>query len=501
MNGNSGIGGTTQSVRRRCASWNVGGQSLTKVDAVAGEFDILLLQEIPRSTDGWGEDTTESFSWLSHQSSGQWRGVAIGISQDIYDSWTDRVSFDKGAAWLIRLKSNRRLVLGSIHLPTGVSTATYHAAVQDFKKALRSWHPDLPCCIGVDVNEVVKWTAADEGECNGHVPLSSGAKLDKFLEAVSGIRLRTIPPRMTDRWKPTHYPRDISREGRHIDAVLTRLLSCSSVTVIDDVRFHINTDHARIEFDIEVQCTQWGKWHDSRPRWVNYDGPLPVPHNWDDMIQLGKDFTAPRRRVRYHDPPEVVQATAQAKTVAGEQSKAAWQHVHQLRRRFKRRWQKERASRVLGGDWFTYRDIQAAKKRRNWWGRLLHERSSIEVAEDVTSQLTQKVWDAEISWDEELRRHVQAVSCDQAPIHPITCREVCEALIKMKPKSSVGPDGVSVDLIKRIFEEHPDALCELLTDVLFTGNLPPSWGGLTFGFVAQNLMACRCKRTSSYCNV
>ena len=46
---------------------------------------------------------------------------------------------------------------------------------------------------------------------------------------------------------------------------------------------------------------------------------------------------------------------------------------------------------------------------------------------------------------------------------------------------------MSVDLIKRVFEEHPDALCELLTDVLHSGSFPDGWGDSLLALLPKTL--------------
>ena len=181
-------------VRRRMASWNLGGQKLDKVDAVCGSLDLLAAQEMPRGDVGWGEEYTDGFTWLSHRGADQWRPVGDSIANDLFDCYTDRVAFDKGAAWVVRLRNSKRIVLGSLHLPTGVPTRKYHEDVQKFRHALIRWRPDLPCLFGVDVNEVVDWTRADEEEQLGDVPMRSGAKLDKVLEAVADLRMRFVAP-------------------------------------------------------------------------------------------------------------------------------------------------------------------------------------------------------------------------------------------------------------------------------------------------------------------
>ena len=121
---------------------------------------------------------------------------------------------------MVRLKGAKRLVVCSLHLPTGVPVAQYYAAVQACRSMLRGWHEDLPCVVGVDANAELVWTAAEPREHGGGPGLQSGGKVDKLLELASGCHLRLAPPRMSDRWIPTHYPRDTSRDGRHIDCLV-----------------------------------------------------------------------------------------------------------------------------------------------------------------------------------------------------------------------------------------------------------------------------------------
>ncbi|CAE7274757.1 unnamed protein product [Symbiodinium sp. CCMP2592] len=469
--------GSTTSISRRLASWNVGGQSLTKIDAIGGSMDVLSIQEMPRSGVGWDEHTTDCFTWLSYQGPSQWRGVAIAVAHDLYDAYTDRISFDRGAAWVVRLKDCRRVILGSLHLPTGVPTRVYHAAVQEFRHALLRWHPDLPCFVGVDVNEVVEWSHASEGEnTDGIIPLRAGAKLDKFLEAIGDLRMKPIAPQFEDRWSPTHFPRDESREGRHIDVILCRQLVCSHVQVNSEVRYHINTDHARLECCCEMGRTRLKKWTDTRPRWIPPGTCIPCPADWNDIKEIAKSCSHPRAKKRYVDPPEVRDACTRARGLRGDASKAAWRDVHQLRRRSRRAWQQSRTARILHGDWFAYRDHQAEKKKRCWWGAMLRDKTSAHVACDVQGHLAGKVWDEHLSWHAELCEKVQDIHCDLSQYMPIQAEEVAKSLSSMRARSSLGPDGVSVDVLRKILEAHPDRLCALLDEVLRDGVLPEEWG-------------------------
>ena len=465
-----------RNTRRRVGSWNVGGQPLPKVDAVCGSLDVVVLQEVPRGEEGWGESTTDGFSWLTYRHPTQWRGVGVGISHDIFDCCTDKTAFDRGAAWLLRFKNNRRLIFASLHLPTGVPTHVYHAATQAFRQRLLRWKPGVPCFVGVDVNEVVDWTCGNTEDSPATVEVRAGAKIDKFLEAAADNQLRLIAPVFTDRWLPTHFPRDASREGRHIDAVLVRQITCSPVRVNADVRFHINTDHARLECEIDIPATSWGCWVDSRARWVAPGASLSPPVSWDALVDMAGRCTKPRKKNKFEDTDEIREATRRAKAARGREGIILWHAVHRLRRRARREWQRQRAGQVLAGNWQAYRDIRSATKRRCWWGALLNDKSAREVASDVEAHLGDKVFDPVLDWHAELVSRLEAIPCPAGKHVPIQRAEVGIALSKMKARSAVGPDGVGVDLLRSVFEGFPDELCGLLDMTFAEGALPVNWG-------------------------
>ena len=132
--------------------------------------------------------------------------------------------------------------------------------------------------------------------------------------------------------------------------------------------------------------------------------------------------------------------------------------------------------RIVAGDWAAYREYKAETKRHNWWGRLLQDRSSGELASAVQTHLESKVCDPELQWRTELQGRVAHIDCRPELFRPVTGEEVATALGKMKPRSALGPDGVGVDLLKKVFEAHPGALCRLLGETLWSGELPLRWG-------------------------
>ena len=465
----------SRAVRRSFASWNVGGQPLSKVDPVCTSMDLLAIQEAPRGESGWSEENTDGFTWLLHRSCDQWRGVGIGISNDLYDCHTDRTSCSRGAAWVVRLKNAKRFILGSLHCPTGVTVAVYYKAVQEFRKMLQAWHSDLPCFVGVDVNESIVWNCEEE-EGLGVVGIRGGGKIDKFLEVASCLRLSPVAPVWDERWMATHYPRDICREGRHIDCILVRGASSGAVRVDADIRQHINTDHAMLHAAVELQGTRGGKWRDCRARWVTDVETLWCPSTWDELTEMARRCTKPRTKRKFVDDEETREAIAHAKSAVGGDRVQKWHHVHHLRRAKRRRWKHDRVARVAAGDWGSYRDIKSERTRRNWWGGLLTHKSAKDVGGEITEHLQTKVHVPGLQWDAKLRSVVQGISCKDCDFQPVRIEEIASALAGMKSRSSLGPDLIGVDLLRKLVDVAPDELCALYSEVLATGEIPDDWG-------------------------
>ena len=455
------------------ASWNLGGQPLSKADVVSGTFDFLCVQEAPRGAPGWHEECTDNFTWLLHQSSTQWRGVGIAISHDLFDCTTDRTSCAYGAAWVVRLKSAKRFVLGSLHLPTGAPVAEYYKATTCFRTMLRGWHEDLPCFVGVDANVELVWSRADDRE--GDVGVQSGGKVDKFLEICGCLRLQVRVPRLQDRWVPTHYPRDESRGGRHIDCILVRGASSSDVHVDSDVRLQINTDHARLHCHIELQKTRGGRWRDGRARWVVDAEALFEPDSWEDVKTMAHLYTRPRTAMRFKDDVETRDLIFEAKQARGVHAKDLWKKIHKMRRQKRREWRQSQVQSILGGNWHAYREYKKVQTRRNWWGRLLQDTSASALGGAITAHLESKVKDENVDWHTELGERIQAIGYDVGDFHPISCDEVRAALSTMRARSALGPDMIGVDLLRNIFEIAPAALCRLFNEVLYSGELPNEW--------------------------
>ena len=307
----------------------MGGQKAEDVDSASKDLEIVFVQELAREHHGWNSFETEHFQWYSHRANEQWRGVAIAISLEHFDSVLHKVATPRGIWLVVRLRGLGRVILGSLHCFTGVTNAIYQAAVVEFLKACPRKYRHLPLICGVDANEVPTWNVDEEN----HVFADSGSSnLNLLVNEMMNIGASPCGPRDEDQRKPTHFPRDATRAGRHIDMIFCRLARLSPACVDAERRLMIGSDHglvcSEIFSDRGPSRQVWG--NDSRPRWVTHELPgdfLIIDDG--DLQQLAKTYTQPRRSRAYRDDEEVKQAISVARE---DMLPASWKRVHRLRR-------------------------------------------------------------------------------------------------------------------------------------------------------------------------
>ena len=249
-----------------------------------------------------------------------------------------------------------------------------------------------------------------------------------------------------------------------------RLVNLTETKVLAQARTWVNTDHALLFGYVTLPSKRTAPWKDSRPRWVVNAAPLPPLRCATDLAEFATKYTKPRCAEKYRDDEEVRSLAWLAKS---QHDAEGWKQVHRLRRQRRRAWYRDRLARIVAGDWDAYRGYKADKKPRGWWGPLLSQQSSRQVAEGVQKHLSKKMWDdAAADWDGELGGIVQA--CEGDEIEAVTHEEMTAALDGMKTTAALGPDGVGVHLLQRLLEEQPAALAGVVQDCV-TGDLPAGW--------------------------
>ena len=422
---------------------------MDRVNNACPEGDILLVQEVARREPGWQTETEDDrFVWTSYQARGQWRGTAIGIANDIFDSVVARRHSCRGCALVVRLRGLGRIVLCSVHAPTGVDGEAYAAALREVGQMLDPKWRHLPCIVGIDVNEEIRWHD-DPDQAFGTQCHVGSTNFQVTCDVMLQYGLNLIPPCVAHRNDPTHFPRDTTRAGRQIDAMFGRQVKLEPLEIDAERRKTIGTDHALLSSRLHLLKKGKKIWNaDSRPRWTCGELPKEPLVDWDDVEQLARKHTRPRASQKYVDDERTKEAFKEAKASG---LTADWKRAHKRRRQARREWCADRRSRILRGDWLAYRDHKRDQHRKpGWWGRMLEDKPSSQITSEVREHLEAKLCGPSAEeWDAEVGAILQTLR-DDGGWQPFTGEEITAVLGEMKANTSVGIDAVGVDLLKQI---------------------------------------------------
>ena len=452
--------------------WNLGGQPVQTVDMVLADAEFVFLQEVARATEGFDFEDGENFHWVLHRHSAHYRGVAVGISQDLLDCVIQKVGTSRGLWVLARVRGVGRVVLGSIHCHTGATQATYLRAAREFFAAMPVKWRNYPCMVGSDLNEQLRWSV--EGD-NGHL-IHASLNLTEFTHSASEVGLKIQCPVESQLLTPTHFPRDASRTGRQIDAVWVRQLSLSQGDIRPDLRHCVGSDHAPIYYHFWIRRKSLGSWNnDSRARFLT--GPLPdgeVLVDAQDIEEMARKYTRPLGKKSFVDPAEVKNAfnTARASMLPTD-----WKVAHKLRKMARKEWAEHRLQKIVEGDWGEFRSYKnGLHRRKGWWGKMLATRSSKALTEEVSAHLQEKMVDAQlVEWDEILRGQIDGIVVPSAAEwRHVSLEEVHEQLQGMKAAAAVGPDMVGVDLLRQLarHDDYGHQLLGVINHVVYRNERP-----------------------------
>ena len=467
------------------AQWNLGGQKPWLLDITACDADVIAVQELAREESGWQSFETKEFHWIAHRAPEQWRAVGLAISLDRFDCVLHKIATSRGIWAVVRLRDIGRVLLGSMHCHTGVTNLVYQGAVREFFHQCPRRFRHLPTFCGIDANEVPTWelNEADQGEF-----ASGSSNLSDLVHAASSLGLAPLCPCWDLRTAATHFPRDSSRRGRQIDMIFVKQLHLLPFDIDADRRLCIGSDHALLHGDLIVASSplkvRW--YNDSRPRWVNRELPDDLSlKDEDELREIARRHSRPKPSSAYRDTPEVLEAIRQARLLG---SAAAWKHVHRLRKECRAKWKDDRLADIIAGNWDQYRSLQNDKKRvRGWWGDLLKDKTAEELTSDVTAHLEKKMVDPHlVDWDASLGQLISEVDVS-VPFAPFCKIDVRTELLAMRCRSAVGPDGVSVHLL-RVLVDHDtlgDQFLDLINRVVEEGATPASWSQSFLALLAK----------------
>ncbi|CAE7792183.1 unnamed protein product [Symbiodinium sp. CCMP2592] len=240
--------------------------------------------------------------------------------------------------------------------------------------------------------------------------------------------------------------------------------------------FNYEIDNATAGYPPAFQAAKLGIGRYNNPNFLQMHGETTTEMHRQYLEQLrGIEISRPRKSDAYQDCEEVKLAIAHARTV---RTKEAWKRVRRVRRAHRKTWHARRLTQILNGDWDQYRMLQREKtRRRGWWGKMLVDKSSEKLAAETREHLVTKLFNPfQNDWDDLINSQIDAVT-ETTCFVPFTLLDLRTELHEMRLNSAIGPDGVSVHLLRCLVDDPVlgEDLLGLVNHIVETLELPEKW--------------------------
>ena len=422
-----------------------------------GKDDLVLLQEVPRETEGWHHQELEGKPIVSHRRHHQWRGTGLWYDQA---AWCvlRRLHSSKGTWFKLRhLESPAEIWVGTSHFTPGCSVGQYEQEVHDHFGV-------LPCSASKvvytgDVNTGFAWVEESEGitavakEGKGGILHKVITETDLTLGLPNQSQLRT----------PTSRPRQENRQGQCIDIMCYKGVRCREWTICEDSYMKLGTDHELCLSHFVLEERREYPRHDTRPRaWVG--GVHQVEHMSQEYIEhLAEKCTKPQPGKGYRDTPEIKQAFKAAKRSG---SAVQWKQALKMRKQARRVWERDRLIRASEGDWTSFKALKP--KKQTGWDLGFAEAQDGDPHEAVHQHL------AQVYGGDPLPEVQQPWVGD---VKAFTLEELQKGVSQLKTGKAVGIDKTSTELLRGLMEVPggPDHLLEWYNRILATQVIPRQW--------------------------
>ena len=448
------------------AGWNLGGGSLSLLPASvraglseAKAPDIIGLQEVRRSDEGWTTACEENWQILSYQGIENWRGTGIAYRPKIWQVMRKRAN-EHGSWYRLRhSETQRELWFGVVYVPP-------HATISELQERLvlvMSLLPSttLPCCLSGDVNSPVSWNY-DEGEV---VATGEDGKGRVLLDVLQSQGFSLVPPVDDQMAQPTSRPRKPGARGRRIDWLACKHMNSTRSYIFTDSSKQFGTDHDSVG-------TQWKLPTEAKrkprirlgKRVVTALPRITGEINQKVMTQLAQECSKPPRGSRYTDDATTKGLFHIAKRSNDPQD---WKRAQQARRRAHQQWRENKVLEATEGNWNALRECKPGTQVG--WETHFAEAVDPQDPHDALHVHYAGIFHKGVRLNE---------VCTEVPMSPnFSPQELHEALAAGKSGKSVGEDGVSLELLRDIAKQEAGQteLLRWFNCLLHSGCLPPEW--------------------------
>ena len=447
-------------------SWNAGGVAENNyakaiadfVEGIPGDA-LIVVQEVARQEPGWQRQHHDTWQALLHRDPDAWRGVGLIFNPSRWNVMR-RKTTERGAWFRIRHTTGTELWIGSAHFTPGTSQAVHAAQVANHLQGLPATH--LPVLWGCDVNSQLSWCLGSLGE---GLPTAKNGKTFEFLSQCKGRDLDLVPPVEADFETPTSCPRQDSRAGKQIDAIVKGRVHTEPLQIHQGSHKALGTDHELLSTVVHVKCGRAGRPYRTNPRiWTG--GVTSIEDELDQrrLAQLAQECTRPRPGQAYKDPVPVKEAFQRARN-SGEGR--AWTEARKLRKQARLQWETDRLARATSGDWAAYRQLKH-KGNEGW---------DVGFAEAHDGEDPHQVVHDHLAGIYSTGQVVPPMGPWEGAVEPFTMEELEMALARGKKGKAVGVDGTSQELLGGVasLPGGKEALLGFFNQVYRDAAIPTEW--------------------------
>ena len=291
---------------------------------------------------------------------------------------------------------------------------------------------------------------------------------------------------------PTYHPYNQLHRPRRLDYVFLGGIEDGGQGKVHQLRHLASSDHDAVTVGIRMRTS-------NKPP---QRGPPPMQHGarqlreesevnralaqsrtWKgdrvkDLQKLALTITEKKQNpFRYVESREIRQLRAKAmRQRRTPEARALWKEVWKKKKKQrKEQWHRELLQEVLRNNWHALHAVKRHRKPVMWVGNLTEEEGWQKRMkthfETIFKKQEGKVVRREVRdiWKRLERR------CKETPWEPFTTEELTRAMEKWKGGKSTGPDGVSFEALKLLYqdEQWQHAILQEFNDAFYKGKLPP----------------------------
>ena len=416
------------------------------------------LQEVPRAKPGWMWREIDKMGMWSYQHDDTWRGTGIAFHMD---RWVvmRKLHCSAGCWFRVRhIQSGSEMWLGSVYIAPHEPMIEHQNLMRGMLSSLPA--TTLPTALLGDVTAPIKWS--DEPT----VPLGESGKCKMFLDVGAEFGFQMVPPGVDQRDQATSRPRKENVVGRQIDFCLTKHATTDFLKIVSDSCHAIGTDHdaVMVECHLRRKPSSLRRKRTGR-RVVTKDIPEITSINQNVLVTLANTCTGAPPNKAYKD----TEATRELFRIARRaRHPHAWTRALRARQQDKTEWKEKQLHEAASGDWRSFRTLKP--RVGGGWETHFADACQDRDPHEVVHEHYQKVFSGgeQFEWEGDV---------DPPPSPDFTEEELMSAIDKGNLGKSVGPDGVSLELLKRICDQERGRreLLAWFNTLLHTGSLPDGW--------------------------